>query len=88
LYYVLNRTDVGAPFANTFAGLPEGAKFDLGNGFQGTITYQANWTGNPGTSSFTGGNDVAILIPEPGSVASLIGGLGVLLGLRRSRRRS
>jgi hypothetical protein len=87
LYYIANRAD-GAPFANTFAGLAEGATIDFGSGILGTITYQANWSGNPATSTFTGGNDVAIAIPEPGSVASLIGGLAVLLGVRRSRRRS
>jgi fibronectin-binding autotransporter adhesin len=87
LYYIANRAD-GAPFGNTFAGLAEGATVDLGNGILGTITYQANWSGNPATSSITGGNDVALAIPEPGSVASLLGGLGVLLGMRRSRRRS
>jgi hypothetical protein len=87
LYYIANRAD-GASFSNTFAGLPEGASINLGGGITGQITYQANWSGNPSTSTFTGGNDIAIAIPEPGSIVSLVGGLGVLLGMRRSRRRS
>ncbi|MEI9895173.1 MAG: PEP-CTERM sorting domain-containing protein [Chthoniobacter sp.] len=47
------------------------------------ITYLANFSGN----SFTGGHDIALLavVPEPGSMISLLGGLGCLLGLHRLR---
>jgi len=39
-------------------------------------------------SSFTGGNDIALLaVPEPNSAAVLIAGLGSLVGLQRFRRR-
>ena len=86
-YYILNRADTGT-YANTFAGLPEGAYVDLGNGVFGKLTYQANWTGSAATSSIAGGNDVAITIPEPGTVVSLFGGIGALLGLGRFRRRA
>ncbi|RYD47849.1 MAG: hypothetical protein EOP83_27410, partial [Verrucomicrobiaceae bacterium] len=83
-YFILNR---GADSTGMFANLAEGAQIDLGNGYIGTLTYQANWTGEAGTSSFTGGNDVAIAVPEPGTVVTLLGGFGALLGLGRFRRR-
>jgi hypothetical protein len=34
-----------------------------------------------------GNNIVLNVVPEPGSVASLLGGLGVLIGIRRKRER-
>lgn len=86
-YFILTRADSGIGYGNSFAGLAEGAEIDLGNGFVGTLTYLANWTGNTATSTFTGGNDVAIAIPEPGTIVTLLGGVG-LLGLGRFRRRS
>ncbi|MHA3772859.1 autotransporter-associated beta strand repeat-containing protein [Verrucomicrobiota bacterium sgz303538] len=86
-YYILTRADNGTSYGNLFAGLAEGASIDLGNGVIGKLTYKANWTGNTATSSFTGGNDIAIAIPEPGTVTTLVGGIGALLGLGRFRRR-
>ncbi|MHA3771132.1 beta strand repeat-containing protein [Verrucomicrobiota bacterium sgz303538] len=85
-YFILTRADNGTSYGNTFAGLAEGAQIDLGNGFLGRITYHANWTGDQATSSFTGGNDIAISIPEPSSVIALFSGLGAMLGLPRFRR--
>jgi len=61
VYYILSRGDAGAFGARTFANLPEGASVELGNGYMGTITYQANWQGSQSSSSPTGGNDIAIL---------------------------
>jgi fibronectin-binding autotransporter adhesin len=87
-YFILNRADAGAFGANTFAGLNEGSFVDLGNGLTGQLTYLANWTGDAATSSFTGGNDVAVLVPEPGALTTLFGALGVLASLGRFRRRS
>ena len=63
--------------------LSEGSIFTM-NSQAYEITYQANFA----TNSFTGGNDIALeaVIPEPGSLVSLIGGLGCLIGVQRLRR--
>ena len=63
------------------------------------ISYTAN-AANPSNSLTNGlagftpgqGQDIAVellnVIPEPGSLATVISGFGVLLGLQRFRRRS
>jgi len=57
---------------------------DVG-GFSWTLTT----TANAATGAFTGGNDIAIMaVPEPNSLAMLMGSLGMALGLQRFRRRS
>jgi autotransporter-associated beta strand protein len=80
----------GGAINGTFASLnqvatnlSEGSVFSL-NSQSYQITYLANFS----TNSFTGGNDVALLavVPEPGALVSLIGGLGCLLGVQRVRR--
>ncbi len=63
-----------------FNGRPEGTHFTV-NGYDLTITYLADFEDN----SFTGGNDVAIMVPEPTGVALLLGGLATVLGRRRRR---
>ena len=60
--------------------------------YVGTVTIDLTGTGwLNGTVSYVGGasNDIVItgLIPEPSSFASLLAGLGSLLGLQRFRRR-
>ena len=63
-----------------FSNYAQGANVGNFGGFDWIITYQANST----TSSFTGGNDVALrAIPEAST--ALLGGLGAL-GLLRRRR--
>jgi hypothetical protein len=86
-YYILTRADSGT-FSNTFNGLAEGALVGNFSGVDLFITYVANWTGLQGTSSLTGGNDVALFataVPEPGTFAllGLVAGLGCLAWRRR-----
>jgi fibronectin-binding autotransporter adhesin len=65
----------------TFFGLAQGATAATFGGFDWIISYEANST----SSSFLGGNDVALrAIPEPS--AALLGGLSILALLRRRRR--
>lgn len=77
LFILLN--DGTDAVTGTFSGLADGSTFTLG-GSEFKISYFADSTGN----SFTGGNDVALMVvPEPG--AALLGSLGVLALLRRRR---
>lgn len=71
------------------ATLAEGSQFSW-NSQQWKITYQANYTGSYESSSFTGGNDAAIIVvPEPTTLAGAVTGFAVLaVFIRRSRRRS
>jgi autotransporter-associated beta strand protein len=67
--------------SGTFSGLAQGATAATFGGFDWIISYEANST----SSSFLGGNDVALrAIPEPS--AALLGGLSALALLRRRRR--
>ena len=52
--------------------------------------FDIYYSANSGTGALTGGTDVALVsaVPEPGSFATIISGLGMLLGLQRFRRRS
>ena len=73
----------GAP-----ATLTEGSLFSW-DSQQWKITYQANYTGSYGSSSFTGGNDAAIIVvPEPATLAGAAAGIALLARsiARRSHR--
>ncbi|MHA3772596.1 beta strand repeat-containing protein [Verrucomicrobiota bacterium sgz303538] len=81
-FFVLLNDDVDA-ITGTFNGIPEGGHVLSSSGQDFILTYKADSL----TNSFTGGNDVALLaVPEPSATVSLIGGLGVLLGMRRRRK--
>ena len=87
IIYIVSNTG-GAPVSGTFGfGLTEGSTFTQG-GTDWQITYLANWGGSYATSSFVGGNDIALMaVPEPNSLAMLAGSIGMALGLQRFRRR-
>jgi fibronectin-binding autotransporter adhesin len=79
LIFILLNDGVDA-ITGTYSGFAQGATVIEYDGFDWKISYTANST----TNSFTGGNDIALMaIPEP--KAALLGGLGLLLLLRRRR---
>ncbi len=83
----------GVPINGTFSSL-NGVATDLSEGATlstfalGSQAYQITYLANYATNSFTGGHDIALLavVPEPGTLVSLFGGLGCLLGAQRFRR--
>ncbi len=73
--FVIVNNDLTDPVSGLFAGLAEGQHF-AADGWAFRINYGAG----------TDGNDVVLTsVPEPGSAALLLGGLG-LLSLRRRRK--
>jgi len=73
-----------SPVSGTFAGLPNLATFAVGG-----QQFEINYAYNPSAGNFqaVNGTEVAILaVPEPGSLALLLGGVGMFAGLRRFRR--
>jgi autotransporter-associated beta strand protein len=73
-----------SPVTGTFQGLANGAIF-----LRAGQIWQISYFDDASTPGFelAGGNDVTLLaMPEPGAVASLIGGIGMLLGMQRFRK--
>ncbi|HSH94569.1 MAG TPA: PEP-CTERM sorting domain-containing protein, partial [Roseimicrobium sp.] len=86
--YIVTRSDANTNlFTNQFVNAAQDSIVSFGN-MSGQITYTANWDLNtPGNRSFTGGNDVAILVtvPEPTTASLLLLGGAAMLGRRRRR---
>ena len=79
LFILLN--DSTDAITGTYTGFAQGDTVVSYGGFDWQISYTADSTG----STFTGGNDIALMaVPEP-NVAALIGGFGILALLRRRR---
>ena len=53
------------------------------SGVDYTVYYGADFA----TDATTGGNDILVAVPEPGSAVMLMSGIGMLLGLQRRRRK-
>jgi autotransporter-associated beta strand protein len=82
---VLNDTNADA-VSGFFANVPV---TDVGNHSgvftSGDIEWTVYYGADFGASSTTGGNDILLTVPEPGTVGAMLAGLGLLLGLRRRR---
>jgi len=78
IYYLINNDGADA-ISGAFNGYTEGVSFTFASQLF-KVTYQAD----SATTSFIGGNDMAVqVIPE--TSAALLGGLGMLTLLRRRR---
>jgi hypothetical protein len=84
LFFLLINDGVDA-VNGIFNGAPEGSFVNFSN-VAYRITYLANFEA-AGGPSLIGGNDIALVVPEPATGVSLLVGLGSLLGMRRFRRR-
>jgi hypothetical protein len=68
--------DGNSPILGSLDSNPANLTGSVGSGFSGTLQLS------------DGGNDlVLVVVPEPGTVAALLGGVGCLVGFRRIRRR-
>ena len=82
IFTVLLNNGVNS-IGGTFTGLANEALINVGG-----QDYQISYFDDASTGGFetSGGNDVSLLVvPEPATAISLLGGLGLLLGLRRRR---
>jgi hypothetical protein len=84
--YFLIANDGTDAVTGTFTGLADNSTFSVG-----AAQFRINYTGDLASSGTTGGNDVVLTalntVPEPGSLMALLGGAGMLVGLRRFRVR-
>jgi len=78
LLFILANDGTDA-IAGNFTGMAEGSFISIGS-----QAYEITYLGDSSLGSFTGGNDVALMaVPEPGP--AFLGGIGMLLLLRRRR---
>lgn len=79
IFFLIIKDGVAA--STTFNNRPAGTFME--DGYTFTISYNANFDPLTGTGTMSGGNDIAIMIPEPTGVALMLGGLATLLCRRR-----
>jgi autotransporter-associated beta strand protein len=82
---VLVKNDSSNPITGSFAGLPRGGLMDSFEQLAGSVKFTIYYSYDEATSSFVGGNDIAISfthVPEPAALSLLA--LSAL-GLRRRR---
>ncbi|MEA3212062.1 MAG: hypothetical protein QOE70_5119 [Chthoniobacter sp.] len=79
----------------SFTSAPTGNFFNVtltgSGGYSGDLTNSSGvWTADSKgqTFTFTQATGDLLVVPEPSALVSLLGGLGVLLGFRRARRRA
>ena len=93
-FFIMENTGAGAvhgTFSNpttpkSYTEISGGPFNTIVNGVYQDIAI--SYTGNAATNSFTGGNDVVLMVtPEPNAWTMLAGSLGMALGLQRFRRR-
>ena len=66
----------------------DGVGNTIGDVFIGTQEFALSYTGDFGTNSTLGGNDIVLTaIPEPGTWGMILGGFGMLVGFQRFRKR-
>jgi len=82
VFYLILNNGLGTT-TGTLGGVPEGGSLTIG-----AQQFQISYTSDFGGAGFAAGtgNDVALMaVPEPGSAAALLAGLGLVLGRRRRR---
>lgn len=84
--------DGGDAIIGTFNGLSNGSIVNLGLFFGQSATAHISYFGDLGTNSITGGNDIVLYnfagtsVPEPGTCALMLLGLGALVARKRNRK--